>query len=479
MRRFSLTTLAVFTIGLSLTGCGHAPAVNSLLHADGLQSSNPAKTLQPFRSEEELTGYLRELARKQEQKRSRSWMASLSSSLEVAAPAAAPQAIAKDAAESVTNVQHAGVDEGGIVKVHGNHLVILRRGRLFTVAIGSRDLTAVSAIDAFGPDVDPGGTWYDEMLVSNDTVVVIGYSYERSGTEVGLFSIDSAGKLTYRATYQLRSNDYYSSRNYASRLIGDKLIFYAPLYLSSYAANPLQELPAVRKWHKGATNNDFQRIVPASRVYKSVQTPGSPYDVALHTVTVCDLSGGGFDCKATSVIGPPGPVFYVSPKSVYIWVTDWTHIPKETSARSELYRMPLDGSAPTALKVAGSPVDQFSFLESDDGYLSVLVRSEGAGDEMWAAEHSQGSVALLRVPLQSFSDGTKAVPETSYRQLPDADAYGFQNRFVGDYVLYGNGSGWGQPKALRSTLYAVRWTTGDVVALPVAHGVDRIEQLGS
>ena len=27
--------------------------------------------------------------------------------------------------ESVTNVQHAGVDEGGIVKVHGNHLVVL------------------------------------------------------------------------------------------------------------------------------------------------------------------------------------------------------------------------------------------------------------------------------------------------------------------------------------------------------------------
>ena len=37
--------------------------------------------------------------------------------------------------ESVTNVQHAGVDEGGIVKLHGNYLVVLRRGRLFTIDV--------------------------------------------------------------------------------------------------------------------------------------------------------------------------------------------------------------------------------------------------------------------------------------------------------------------------------------------------------
>ena len=28
--------------------------------------------------------------------------------------------------------------------------------------------------------------------------------------------------------------------------------------------------------------------------------------MALHTVTTCDLANGGFDCQATSVIGPAG-----------------------------------------------------------------------------------------------------------------------------------------------------------------------------
>jgi uncharacterized secreted protein with C-terminal beta-propeller domain len=95
------------------------------------------------------------------------------------AAAAAPQALAaKEAAagmaDSVTSVQHAGVDEGGIVKVHGDHLVILRRGRLFTIAIGDRQLKPVSSIDAFGPDVDPGRARYDEMLISGDTIAIIG-----------------------------------------------------------------------------------------------------------------------------------------------------------------------------------------------------------------------------------------------------------------------------------------------------------------
>jgi hypothetical protein len=148
------------------------------------------------------------------------------------------------ARQSITNIQHAGVDEGGIVKLHGDHLVILRRGRLFTVAVGDGSLTPVSVADAFGPDVDPSGTWYDELIVHGDVVAVVGYSYQRGGTEVGLFSIDRHGRLRHRSTYQLRSNDYYSSRNYASRLVGSKLVFYAPVPIRTLGADPVTGLPS-------------------------------------------------------------------------------------------------------------------------------------------------------------------------------------------------------------------------------------------
>ncbi len=382
--------------------------------------------------------------------------------------------------DEITNVQHAGVDEGGIVKVHGDHLVILRRGRLFTVAIGGSNLRSSAVLDAFGPEIEPRHTWYDELLVSGDKVVVVGYSYERGGTEVGVFNIDDAGALKYVATYQLRSNDYYSSRNYASRLIGTKLIFYAPLYLWAYPDNILAALPAARRWYRGGADTAFKRIAPAPRIYRAPQTLSAD-DIALHTVTVCDLTRSDLGCEASVIVGPSGRTFYVSPQAVYVWASSWA---RNRDQGAMLYRMPLDGSAPSAVGVTGSPVDQFSFLESD-GQLNVLVRSEAYGDGMWLPEIAGGQAALLRIPVTAFGDGGARVPWWRYHQLPvsnDSGRYAFNNRFVGSYLLYGIGSGWGRPQRDSSTLFVTQWTGKDddrVTRLRVPHGVDRIEAMGS
>src|SRR5207245_11680776 len=142
----------------------------------------------------------------------------------------------------------------------------------------------------------------------------------------------------------------------ASRLIGSKLIFYTPLYLNVYGDDLFAQFPAVRKWHKGATPEEFQRIVAATRVYRPERQLDATDGLALHTVTICDLAGQDFKCDATAVLGAPGRVFYVSPDSVYVWTTDWSSYGQRTTERSMLYRMPLDGSSPSAMGVSGSPV---------------------------------------------------------------------------------------------------------------------------
>jgi len=477
MKRFLIAWVTVAVFVLDLASCSRG-AGNALAPAPvTVQAATPKRVLRAFTSDQELGSYLKELAEQQKRRISRRQFV-----LGLVAPApkaAAPSAVAGYADESITNVQHAGVDEGGIVKLHGDHLVVLHRGRLFTVGIGGDDLTPISSVDAFGPDIDPRGTWYDEMLVSQDMIVVIGYSYQRGGTEVGLFHIDGDGTLAYQSTYHLRSNDYYSARNFASRLIGNKLIFYSPLYLNLWGGNPFDSFPAVRKWHRGATQGEFRRIVSATRIYRPESSVDDADDTALHTVTICDLAGGSFDCKATSVIGSAGRVFYVSPQAVYVWVTAWTYEGEKAQSKSMLYRMPRDGSSPSAVGVSGSPVDQFSFLESEDGYLNVLVRTGSAGDGMWNAEGRAAGTALLRMPLSSFSDGTQSIPASNYQELPNPHGYALQNRFIGDYLLYGTGSGWWYPqKKSTSDLYAVHWTDTGVHTIPLSHGIDRIEQMG-
>jgi hypothetical protein len=399
-------------------------------------------------------------------------------SMAKAAPAAEPAA-----ADSITNVQHAGVDDGGIVKLHGDHLVILRRGRLFTVDVRDQSLRPVSAVDAFGNGIEPRGAWYDEMLISGNTVVVIGYSYARGGTEIGLFDISSGGELRYRSTYHLRSNDYYSSRNYASRLIGSKLIFYTPLGMNPWGGDPFASFPAMRRWQPGATSAEFKRIAPATRVYRTDDEHDPYQGVALHTVTTCELARPEMECSSTAVLGPPGRVFYVSAGSVYVWTTSAARsMSSFTAAGSAVFRIPLDGTAPSALKTAGSPIDQVSFLESNDGYLNVLLRPPGAGgDGMWAAERNTGQLGLMRVALTSFSDGRDSAPRAAYRALPTPHGGSLQNRYIGEYLVYGTGAGWRRPAETRqSQAYAVRYAEGGTAdEIPLVHGVDRIEALGS
>jgi hypothetical protein len=478
---------------LGTAACGTPPAVEAA-------PPEPRSHLAPFRDEAEFDRLLaqwtkraEELRRKQE--RERRMHAAMPAS---APPPAPPPPVAMESAsmaldsvtvtgsrvdapdESITNVQTAGVDEGGIVKRHGDHLVVLRRGRLFTVRIGGDQLRPVSVVDAYGPGTDPGGAWYDEMLVGGNTVVVIGYSYARGGTELVLFDIARDGTLRYRDTYHLRSNDYYSARNYASRLIGDTLVFYTPMHFNPWNVAGRDFMPAMRRWRADAAPDEFRRILPATRIYRT-DDDIDPFNggIALHTVTRCDLSARELDCTSTAVLGPAGRVFYVSADSVFVWTTRYDR--GASTNRSSVFRIPLDDAPPTALKTRGVPVDQLSFLHDGD-HLNVLLTEAGRGEGMWGDETAAGALALLRVPVASFGDGRNDAPGSAYRLLPGNADGDMQNRYVGGWLLYGNapyrwrGSGNGRPG---SVAYAVRHAENDAVhALALGHGAERIEAMG-
>ncbi len=334
--------------------------------------------------------------------------------------------------------------------------------------------------NAYAPGSDPNGAWYDELLIHERTVVVVGYSYARGGTEIGLFELGDDGSLTYRATHHLKSHDYYSSRNYASRLIGSRLVFYTPSRLHAGALQSEQFMPQWRRWNAAtpdSPNNGWQRILPATRIYRS-DDEIDPMNggAALHTVTSCDLARPAqMRCESSAVLAPPGRVFYVSAGSVYVWATEWQR--RSVAApmpRSAVFRLPLDGALPSMLKTTGAPIDQMSFLEDEGGHLNVLLRAHARGDGMWNAERGAGDLALLRVPLSTFGDGADSAPRGAYRPLPSMPGHTLQNRFVGDWLLYGTPAGGAGHHAV-ALRFAAR---GEAQPLTLGHGVERIEALG-
>lgn len=429
----------------------------------------PAPTLTAYASEAELQQALARWRAKAQKLRAERRHATADSLMMLAAPApaTAAEAAAEPEADAITNVQTAGVDEGGIVKRAGDHLVILRRGRLFSVRVGGDTLRPAAMSDAYAPGADPRGAWYDELLVAGSTVVVVGYSYARGGTEIGLFELGTDGALAHRATYHLRSFDYWSSRNYASRLIGRTLVFYTPALLQPWGPPPADLMPGLRHWRPDATPADFQRILPATRVYRTDDEfePGEP--LALHTVTRCELDADAMRCESTAVLGPAGRVFYVAGQAVYVWTKSW----RNDSAA--LFRLPLDGAAPTGIKAAGVPIDQLSFLEQD-GHIHVLLRETGRGEGMWGGETGpsrpgRDGMALLRLPLSALGDGRGAAQREHYRRLPAPGGHALHNRFVGDWLLWGGADG----------AWALRHAGHDEPqSLRPQHAVERIEAMG-
>ncbi|MCC7535531.1 MAG: beta-propeller domain-containing protein [Deltaproteobacteria bacterium] len=401
---------------------------------------------------------------------------------------------AQQQAESITSTQEQGIDEGDIVKAHGDQLIVLRRGRLFSIGIAGGRLTPIDAVNAYPEGARPA-SWYDEMLIHDDTIVVVGFSYHGEGTEIGLFHIDDAGRITHRNTYYLKSNDYYSARNYASRLLGSTLLFYMPYYMLDRQYTPQgvtynPSLPSMRRFQNGATVQDgWHSIVRATQVYRPIQRTEAP---VLHTVVSCDLSTPQPTCQARGILGPDGRTFYVSSSAVYVWVSDerrrqvreepdddpafrvqWNG-PQPTSV---LYRLPLDGSEPGALRAWGVPTDQFSFQERD-GMLNVLLRAAGGGDMMWGSEITSGDVGLLRVSVASITAGVANARREDYRDLPRPGlGYVFQNRFVGNHVLYGTGTGWGPPQPSDRRIYVHSVLGRNTEPMELPGGTDRIEPM--
>lgn len=474
VRRTAVITATATALSLLVS---LAPVAGAAADTPNSATAAP-KTLTPFASEKDLVQFLK---KRQKQPEARKYGPIPPPAPAPAAAEAAP-ASAAPAADGITNTQEAGVDEGGIVKKKGDLLIVLRRGRLFTVSTARGGLKPVASIDAFPPGINPGGDWYDEMLVSGDRVIVIGYSYSRGGTEINRFQLSASGQLSYEDTYHLRSNDYYSSRNYASRLIGTRLVVYTPLYLPWNAAENTSWMPALRRWRGPGWTGEFEPTASATNLYVPPSVGNDPsMPSALHSVTECDLAAWRLACTSTGVFGPSGRTFYVSPQAVYVWVNSYQRGDETPGAPSgQLYRLPLDGSAPSAIGVRGMPTDQFSFREdAREGFVNVLVRSEGGGDAMWRPEFASGAVSLLQVPLGAFNDGRVEAEQRFYRMLPrpQGDSWAFQNRFVGDYVLYGLGAGWGRATG-GSTLVAASIRGGAAGMFPLPHAVDRIEAMG-
>jgi hypothetical protein len=393
-------------------------------------------------------------------------------------------------APSITNNQEAGVDEGDIVKQFGRFLIVLQDGRLFSIDTGD---TAGAMVLADRIDVYPSpdrGTWYDELLIMDDGLIVTGYDYTLDVSELALFRIDANGVFTYDATIYLESDDYYSENNYASRVVDGNLILYTPLYLTDSDTDEPLEFPRVRRWTTDGGYSEWQPLFAPTDIYLPIQRTLDP---VVHTVSVCSLDSAVFSCRSTGVIGPGSREFYVSPEYAYLWVSsdqeryDWGVADCEPGpARRDfrpvpatLYRVSLADGRATAVFTAGVPKDQFSLEARERQFMALLWWVSGD-----CIENEDYGLRYARIPTAAFSTSPTPVALERYHPLPRPSGDGIENRFTEDYLVYGGAQG-------RWAAYYGRgdYVATDLIAVPVdapqtlttvslAHSAERVEVFG-
>jgi len=342
---------------------------------------------------------------------------------------------------NVTNVQTQGVDEGDIVKQIGDFLVVLQDGRLFSVNMGDRP-GAMKYVDRYNVyKDDTSDTWYDEILVHDNRILVTGYSYDEDGTELSVVDLTPDGRFERVATFYISSDDYYDPENYATRLVDGKLVIYTPLYLTEFSPLDDLEWPVIRRWadedeweeriYAAEDADDYDRakrlethleklikgknLFDARNIYKPVQRTAEP---VIHSISVCDLEAPSEDeplnCKNTAFIGPERQELYVSNDDVFMWIgPGWGDIREpddectedfeaniRKSVPSAFYKLPLSGGSPEALFVHGQPINQFSFETFDDNFRAVLNLQPTQCEREWERGHD---LAVLSFPMSKFS----------------------------------------------------------------------------
>ena len=306
------------------------------------------------------------------------------------------------------------------------------------------------------------GDWYDEMLLSGDRVVVVGYTYARGGTEVNRFGTRSVGRLRFEDAYHLRSNDYYSSRNYASRLIGNRLIYYTPLDLG-WRRRPARY--AARQFAAGgpAARRRLQAHRRARTSISAQLREDATRDLdALHSVISCELTAPGWLATRPWCSGRLADLLRVGQCGLSVDL----RLARQDEAHAvpaSLYRLPFDADRPSAIGARGAPVDQFSFREDARAARQRPGPRRGRRRRDVAARSSAAATSHCCAAARALRRRLARSAGSLYRDLPAPRGDGLGNSTIASSATYplrhgerGHGTSGGRPTSSRRPCAAAR-----------------------
>ncbi len=395
---------------------------------------------------------------------------------------------------SMTNNQVGTVDEGGVVKRIGNRVIVLRDGRLFILNIGAgEDAEPVleSRVDLYDdPNED---TWFDELLVSDKRIVVIGYSYQYDASSYSVYDLSDEGDVSFVGRFLVSSEDYFDGTSYAARMIDDDIVFEFPVELD--ALDP--EEGAAPRFFKPDQDGDGEvdsvfALINAADVYRPVVDHDQPVVQAL---VKCDLEalalrGPDGTCQRVAFITGEYGQFYIGPSAAYYWSPGELDIHQRgedcrfddfnRGGATPVHRIDLE-TMQISVAAGFGEVETPYWMSEQTGSLYGFVRHREPGCRQ--ARHSWRipDLGLVHIEAARFGNRYEAISRERVRRLPViGQVFRPTPRFFENRLVYGSWVNHGRfdeahPASSAIVVDLVGERSDQVMTLP--HTVARIEAL--
>jgi hypothetical protein len=264
---------------------------------------------------------------------------------------------------------------------------------------------------------------FDYLFATERELVVVGNRQDQWAIEVVRIAIGPDGALQRASAHRVLCLPH-EMNGYRARLVDGHVL----LYFRHRA--PIPERGRSHAWPMPALAaedpNAPSEVLLHGRdvMHPLVQAP----EMVLHTLVRCSLADPALRCSARAVPGPDTYAAHVADDAVYVWLAG-RHGASPPKAGSFVVRMPLDGSAPTALRLPAAMPGSAPALRKHGGRVHALMDLDG-----------RGQLAVLDVSPDAFTRGAPP-PKTAHRLVPQRTTHPpldpEQARLVGGYLVWG------------------------------------------
>ncbi|MBT8208384.1 MAG: beta-propeller domain-containing protein [Acidimicrobiia bacterium] len=323
---------------------------------------------------------------------------------------------------STTNVQEVGVDEPDIIKTDGNRIVALANNVLQVVSLGDD-----------GPEITGtlrfADTWNSELLLSGDTVIVLGTAQTTPGTDVArsgfapsyyggtstITQVDISGDAPQIQSTMFVDGFYTSARMVDGivRVVIDSfptgLEFVFPegsgLRAERDALRQNQEIirnSSIENWlpyyviERADGTSEEGLLVDCAATHRPTEFAGLGTLVVLTVDATNDLNAQG-----STALFAEGGIVYASSDNLYVatrqWI-DWATVQGDApTTTTQIHKFDISDPAEVTYRgtgqVDGYLLNQFAMSEYDG---DLRVASTDSPDWFWTDESSESSVSVLR-----------------------------------------------------------------------------------